>query len=233
MTTKIVISSAKKWQNKEKLHLPESCRSCQYLCCQLKYNIMDINQLEPKDKVLTFFGAFKSATVESAIKEIVKINISDQDYLKKCRQWAIENGQDPSPAKLTPIEFFLSTYGGACYDGMALHDVIESSKTPVEVICTGKIMSMGVIVALGASVRKAYRNTTFMIHQVSGLSFGTLREMEDTVAEASRINDILFNIIKSKTKVTEDQLNEVLQKKKDWFLTAEEALDLGILTELL
>ena len=57
--------------------------------------------------------------------------------------------------------------------------------------------------------------------------------MDDTVAEDSRINDILFNIIKSKTKVTEDQLNEVLQKKKDWFLTAEEALDLGILTELL
>lgn len=42
-----------------------------------------------------------------------------------------------------------------------------------------------------------------MIHQVSGLSFGTLREMEDTVAEASRINEILFNIIKSKTKVTQ------------------------------
>ena len=194
---------------------------------------MEINQLEPKDKVLTFFGEFKSATVESAIKEIVKINISDQDYLKKCRQWAIENNQDPSPARLTPIEFFLSTYGGACYDGMALHDVIESSKTPVEVICTGKIMSMGVIVALGASVRKAYRNTTFMIHQVSGLSLGTLREMEDTVAEASRINEILFNIIKSQTKVTEEQLNEVIQKKKDWFLTAEEALALGILTDLL
>lgn len=194
---------------------------------------MEIKQLEPKDKVLTFFGKFKSATVESAIKEIVKINISDQEYLKQCRQWAINNGQDPSPAKLTPIEFYLSTYGGACYDGLALHDVIESSNTPVEVVCKGKIMSMGVIVALGAKVRKAYRNTTFMIHQVSGLSFGTLREMEDTVAEASRINEILFNIIKSKTKVTEEQLNEVLQKKKDWFITATEALDLGLLTELL
>ena len=155
---------------------------------------MEIKQLEPKEKVLTFFGEFKSATVESAIKEIVKINISDQEYLKQCQQWAIDNGQDPSPAKLTPIEFYLSTYGGACYDGLALHDVLESSNTPVEVICTGKIMSMGVIVALGAKVRKAYRNTTFMIHQVSGLSFGTLREMEDTVAEASRINEILFNI---------------------------------------
>ena len=194
---------------------------------------MEIKQLEPKDKVLTFFGEFKSATVESAIKEIVKINISDQEYQKQCRQWAVDNGQNPSPAKLTPIEFFLSTYGGACYDGLALHDVIESSTTPVEIICTGKIMSMGVIVTLGAKVRKAYRNTTFMIHQVSGVSFGTLREMEDTVAEASRINEILFNIIKSKTKVTEEQLNEVLQKKKDWFITADEALNLGLLTDLL
>ena len=118
-------------------------------------------------------------------------------------------------------------------DGMSLYDVIESSNTPIEVICTGKIMSMGVIVALGAEVRKAYRNTTFMIHQLSGLSFGTLREMEDSVAEASRINEMLFNIIKSKTLVTEEQLNEVLQQKKDWFLTAEEALRLGILTDII
>ena len=116
---------------------------------------------------------------------------------------------------------------------MALHDVIESSSTPVEVICAGKIMSMGVIVALGAKVRKAYRNTTFMIHQVKGLSIGSLREMEDTVAEASRINEMLFNIIKTKTKVSEVQLNEVLQCKKDWIMTAEEALELGILTELM
>ena len=198
-----------------------------------KNKVMEIKQLEPKEKVLTFFGEIKGSTAENAIKEIVKINISDKEYLRQCRQWAIDNGQDTAPAKLTPIQFVLSTYGGTCYDGMALHDVIESSNTPIEVICTGKIMSMGVIVALGAKVRKAYGNTTFMIHQVSGLSFGTLREMEDTVAEAARINRILFNIIKSKTKVTEEQLYEVLQTKKDWFITADEALNLGILTELI
>lgn len=100
---------------------------------------MEIKQLESKEKVLTFFGELKGATVESAIKEIVKINLSDQEYLKQCRQWALDNGQNPSPAKLTPIEFYLSTYGGACYDGLALHDVLESSITPIEVICTGKL----------------------------------------------------------------------------------------------
>ena len=194
---------------------------------------MEIKQVEPKEKIITFFGEIKSSTVEAAIKDIAKINASDLDYTEKCRQWATENRQEPAPVVLSPIRFYISTGGGTCYDGMALHDLIEASQTPVEVICTGKIMSMGIIVALGAKVRKAYRNTTFMIHQVQGISIGSLREMEDTVAEVSRINDMLFRIIKEKTNITDIQLNDVIQNRKDWFLTADEALELGIVTELI
>ena len=194
---------------------------------------MEIKQLEPKEKVITFFGEIKSASVESAVKEIAKINLTDQAYSRQCAQWAAENKLSPMPVSLTPIEFYLSTCGGSCYDGLSLFDVIEASKTPIEVICTGKIMSMGIIVTLGAKVRKGYRNTTFMIHQVSGVSFGTLRNMEETMVEVGRVNKMLFDIIKSKTKVTEAQLNEVIQQKKDWFISADEALELGILTEIL
>ena len=194
---------------------------------------MEIKQLDPRDKVLTFFGEIKSTTVENTIKDIVKINLADRDYINKCNQWAIDNGQEPIPVRLNPIELYLSTQGGTCYDGLALHDVIATSSTPLEVICSGKIMSMGVIVALGAKVRKAYRNTTFMIHQVQGLSIGSLREMEDKLSEVSRINTMLFQIIRNNTKITEEQLNDVLNNKKDWFITAEEALSLGILTEIL
>ena len=194
---------------------------------------MDIKQLEPKEKVITFFGEIKSASVESAIKEIAKINLADQAYARQCVQWAVDNKLSPMQVSLTAIEFYLSTCGGSCYDGLSLYDVIEASQTPVEVICTGKIMSMGVIVALGAKVRKAHKNTTFMIHQVNGLSFGTLRDMQDTVAEATRINEMLFRIIQSKTRITEAQLHDVLESKKDWYLTAKEALDLGILTEII
>ena len=94
-------------------------------------------------------------------------------------------------------------------------------------------MSMGIIVALGAKVRKGYRNTTFMIHQVSGFSFGTLKDMEETVAEVSRVNSMLFKVIKDKSKITDEQLNEVIKSKKDWFISADEALQLGILTEII
>lgn len=194
---------------------------------------MEIKQLEPKEKVITFFGEIKSSSVESAIKEIAKINLSDQAYARQCALWATENKLSPMPVSITPIELYLSTCGGSCYDGLSLYDVIEASLTPVEVICTGKIMSMGIIVALGAKVRKGYRNTTFMIHQVSGISIGTLSDMEETVVEVSRINDMLFKIIKSKTKVTEERLKQIIRQKQDWFITAEEALEHGILTEII
>ena len=193
---------------------------------------MEIKQLEPKEKVITLFGEIKNTSVETTIKEIVKINLTDQAYTQQCAQWALDNKLSPMPVTLTPIELYLSTYGGGCYDGLALYDVIEASQTPVEVVCTGKIMSMGIIVALGAKVRKGYRNTTFMIHQVSGNSIGTLRDMEETIAEVSRINEMIFKVIKSKTKITEERLHQVIQQKQDWFITAEEALELGILTEI-
>ena len=57
--------------------------------------------------------------------------------------------------------------------------------------------------------------------------------MEDTLAEVGRINRMLFKIIQDKTKVSEEQLNDVLNNKKVWFLTADEALSLGILTEII
>lgn len=196
-------------------------------------NDMEIKQLEPKEKVITFFGEIKGSSVEPAIKEIVKINLTDRAYAQQCAKWALDNNLSPMTVALTPIELYLSTNGGSCYDGLALNDVIEASQIPVEVYCTGKIMSMGIIVSLGAKVRKGYRNTTFMVHQVSGIAFGTLRDIEETFAEASRINDMLFNIIKSKTRVTEERLNQVILQKQDWFITAEEALELGILTEII
>ena len=194
---------------------------------------MEIKQLKSKEKIITFFGEVKSCSVESAIKDIAKINLEDLEYVSQCEKWAIENNMPPMPVVLNPISLYLSTSGGSCYDGLALYDTIAASNTPIEIYCSGKIMSIGIIVILAAEVRKAYRNTTFMIHQVGGVSFGKLRDLEDSVEEAHRINEMLFKIIKNKTKITEQQLEDVLNYKKDWFITAEEALELGIITEIL
>lgn len=194
---------------------------------------MDIRQTDRKDKIITFFEEVKSSTVETVIKEIMKINYDDQDYTEKCQQWARDNNMPQTPVTLTPINLILSTYGGSIYDGLALYDAIESSTTPVEITCTGKIMSMGIIIALAGKVRKAHKNTTFMIHQASGQTWGTITDMEESMEEKRRVNETIFNIIKQKTRIPEEKLDEVMNYKRDWFITAEEALELGIITEII
>ena len=91
-------------------------------------------------------------------------------------------------------------------------------------------MSMGVIAILAAQVRKAHRNTTFMIHQLSSRAIG---DMVDSVEESSRVNRMLFDIITSTTRITKERLSQISEQKKDWFFNAEEALNLGVITEII
>lgn len=194
---------------------------------------MDIKQKTRKEKTISLFDRIDARTSESTVKKIMEINDDDRQYSDDLEKMAREYNITIGSASHLPITLLLSTPGGSCYDGMAIYDAVTSSETPVEVVCSGKIMSMGVIVALAASVRKAYRNTTFMIHQVSGMVLGCLHDMEESIDETRRINELLFSIIESKTNITRDMLNDIAEKKKDWYMTAEEALKLGIITEII
>ena len=131
------------------------------------------------------------------------------------------------------IQVLLSTYGGSVYDGLALYDAIKASKTKVDVIISGKSMSMGTIIMLGSETRKAYRNTTFMIHEMTSGYLGKLADLEDSFGESKRLQKILWDIITSETKITQKQLDDIYEKKKDWYLSAEEALELGLITEII
>lgn len=92
---------------------------------------------------------------------------------------------------------------------------------------------MGVIAILAAQVRKAHRNTTFRIHQLSSMAIGTLQDMVNSVEESSRVNTMLFDIITSTTRITKERLSQISEQKKDWFFNAEEALNLGVITEII
>lgn len=63
---------------------------------------MDIKQTDRKDKIITFFDEVKSSTVQSAIKDLMRINCDDMDYTQKCLQWARDNNMPQTPVTLTP-----------------------------------------------------------------------------------------------------------------------------------
>ena len=196
---------------------------------------MEIKEIELKDRTITLFNEVDESTISSAVEKIVQINQEDDAWIRNAYTAMEASGVkfNLSSIEMPHIQVLLSTYGGNVYDGLSLYDAIKNSKTDVDITCFGKIMSIGIVVLLSAKTRKAYRNTTFMIHELSSGVIGKLSDMEESIDEAKRINRVLFDIIEKETKITHSWLKEIYNKKKDWFFTAEEALEMGLITEII
>ena len=196
---------------------------------------MEIKEIESKERTITIFNDVDESSMSAAIEKIFQINQSDEEWIRNL--YNILNAScakfDSSVVEMPHIQVLLSTYGGDVYDGLSLYDAIKNSNTEVDITCFGKIMSMGIIILLASKNRKAYRNTTFMIHEISSGAIGKLAELEESVDETKRLNKVLFDIIEKETKITKEKLEEVYIKKQDWFFTAEEALELGLITEII
>ena len=57
--------------------------------------------------------------------------------------------------------------------------------------------------------------------------------MEEQIEETKRLQEQLENIVKEKTNISKKKLKEILDTKKDWYMSAEEALQLGVIDEIL
>lgn len=195
---------------------------------------MEIKEIESKERTITIFNDVDESSMSSAVEKIFQINQSDEEWIRNLHNIMNVSGvKCDSTIEMPHIQLLLSTYGGDVYDGLSLYDAIKNSKTCVDITCFGKIMSMGIIILLASKTRKAYRNTTFMIHEISSGAIGKIADLEESVDEAKRLNKVLFDIIEKETRITKAQLEEIYNKKQDWFLTAKEALKLGIITEII
>ena len=198
---------------------------------------MEIKEIDLKERTITIFNDVEEGTMSTAIEKIFQINQEDKEWIKNVRNVMAVSGAKFNPSnidiEMPHIQILLSTYGGTAYDGISLYDAIKNSKTEVDITCFGKIMSMGIVLLLASKTRRAYRNTTFMIHEGSSGAIGKISDMEDSVDEAKRLNDIYFDIIESEAKIPKAKLDEIRKTRKDWYFTAEEALKYGLITEII
>ena len=196
---------------------------------------MEIKEIEVKDRTITIFNDVEEGSMATAIEKIFQINQEDKAWKRNLCSVMDMSGVkfDPTAIDMPHIQILLSTYGGCVYDGLSLYDAVKNSNTEVDITCFGKIMSMGIIILLSAKTRKAYRNTTFMIHEGSSGFIGKVADMEESLEESKRLREVIFDIIEKETKIPKAKLNEVRKSRMDWFLTAEEALEYGLITEII
>jgi len=131
-----------------------------------------------------------------------------------------------------PIEFYISTYGGNADDMFALYDIMNYVKksSSIQTIGLGKVMSAGVLL-LSAGTRGERRigqNCRVMIHNVMGGTAGSLPNLANELSAIEQLQEDYVSALVENTKMTKKQLRKMLNEKVNVYLSAEEAIELGI-----
>ena len=136
----------------------------------------------------------------------------------------------------TVIPIVIDSYGGLVHSLMSMIADINASDLPVATIVKGKAMSCGVILATFGKKGMRYTDpdATFMIHEVSLGAFGKTEEVNATAEEGRRLNEKVLKMMARNCGQDEsyfiDQIHD--RKHADWFLTAEEAHQIGIVNHM-
>lgn len=144
-----------------------------------------------------------------------------------------EQGENKTKYERKPIKIIVDSYGGECYSGMALVNSIIASTTDVHTYCYGKSMSMALTIFTVGHRRFASKNATFMQHQLSGGTYGKLRDMIEDTEQRVILQDMMDNVLIEGSKIERSKLMDLRDRKKDWYFTGEEALNLGVVDELI
>tara|TARA_R110000824_G_scaffold52615_8_gene145833 strand:+ start:955 stop:1581 length:627 start_codon:yes stop_codon:yes gene_type:complete len=181
----------------------------------------DPSALESREPEMRTIGLFCDV-VEDKIAEISHAMI----YLNET------NKLQRKPEDKKPIKFYLSTYGGSADDMFALYDIMREveAETEIHTHGIGKVMSAGVLLlAAGTQGKRSIgKNCRVMIHSVIGGSHGSLHNMVNEMEAIQDIQEMYINCLAAETKMTKKQIKKMLERKVNIYLSAEEAVELGI-----
>ena len=99
-----------------------------------------------------------------------------------------------------PITVNITSGGGSCYAGLGFYGLLRNCKAPIHTFCEGYAMSMGLIIFLAGDKRDCFKESTFMMHEISGGSDGKNYEVQQDAREMNRLNDMLTKILAERTK---------------------------------
>jgi ATP-dependent Clp endopeptidase proteolytic subunit ClpP len=130
------------------------------------------------------------------------------------------------------ITLYINSPGGSVSAGMAIYDTMQYVPCDVSTVCFGMAASMGAFL-LGAGApgkRRALPNARVMIHQPLGGAQGQAADIEIQAKEILFIREVLNTYIAEYTDQPKDKIEEDCDR--DFFMTAEEAMDYGIIDEV-
>ncbi len=131
------------------------------------------------------------------------------------------------------ISFYINSPGGVITSGMAIYDTMQYIRPDVSTICIGMAASMAsFLLAAGAKGKRyALPNSEIMIHQPLGGMQGQASDLKIHAEHILRIRDKMNRIMAANTG--QDLATIEKDTDRDNFLTAEEALEYGLIDQII
>ena len=137
--------------------------------------------------------------------------------------------QDPDK----DIQFYINSPGGSITSGMAIFDTMQYIKCDVSTICIGLGASMGAfLLAAGTNGKRfALPNAEIMIHQPSAGTQGQITDMAIHLKRLETIKKRMNQILAERTGKPIEVVTA--DTERDNFMTAEEAVEYGLIDKIL
>jgi ATP-dependent Clp protease protease subunit len=132
----------------------------------------------------------------------------------------------------TDITMHIDSPGGSVKSGLSMVDVMQYIGCDIRTVNTGMAASMGSVL-LGAGTkgkRSSLRFSKTMLHQSSGGAVGNIQDAKISMIEWEKTNNILFDLLGEFCNKSREQVMEDAQR--DLWLSSQEALDYGIIDEI-
>lgn len=131
------------------------------------------------------------------------------------------------------ISVYINSPGGSVTAGLAIYDTMELVKPDVSTICVGQAASMGAFLLAGGAKGKRFAlpNSRILIHQPAGGAQGQASDIEIHAKEILRLKKNLDQMLADNT----GQPLKKIQKDsdRDYIMSAKEAVDYGIIDEVI
>ncbi len=129
------------------------------------------------------------------------------------------------------ICLYINSPGGEVSSGFAIFDTIHFIKSEVRTIVVGMAASMAAFLLASGNIRCALQNAEIMIHQPLGGIQGQATDIKIVAEHILKMKKKLIQILAEKTKKEESIIERDMER--DFYMSSEEALQYGLIDEIL
>jgi ATP-dependent Clp protease protease subunit len=131
------------------------------------------------------------------------------------------------------ISLYINSPGGSVTDGMAIYDTMNFLQCDIVTYCVGQAASMATLLLSAGTKGKRYAlpNSRVMMHQPTGGATGQTSDISIAAKEILRWRAQMNELIANHTNKTADEI--AADSDRDFYLTATEAMDYGIVDKVI